>query len=58
MKQPDLAALFRDYETALSETDHVPAAVLENRRRRAQTRVQDALASRGSDIEAADVLQA
>ena len=49
MKQLDLAALFRDYETALSESDHVPAAVLENRRRRAQTRVQDALASRGSD---------
>jgi predicted NACHT family NTPase len=49
MKQPELAALFRDYETALSDSDHVPAAVLENRWRRAQTRVQDALASRGSD---------
>jgi predicted NACHT family NTPase len=48
MKQRDLAALFRDYEKALSESDQLPAAVLENRRRRAQTRIQDALASRGS----------
>jgi NACHT domain len=48
MKQIDLASIFRDYEKDLSARDHLPAAVLENRRRRAQTRIRDALASRGS----------
>jgi len=49
MKQLDLAAVFRDYEKDLPESAHLPAAVLENCRRRAKVRIQDALASCGSD---------
>jgi hypothetical protein len=54
-KQLDLSALFQDCEKALSESDQLPAAVLENRRRRAQTRMHDALASRGSDSVPAEL---
>jgi len=54
-KQLDLSALFQDCEKALSESDPLPAAVLENRRRRAQTRMHDALASRGSDSVPAEL---
>jgi len=49
VKQLDLAAIFRDSASHLSASDHLPAVVLENRQRRAQARIQDALASRGSD---------
>jgi hypothetical protein len=49
VKQFDLASLFRDYTNDLAASNYVPAVVFENRRRRAQERIQDALASRGSD---------
>ena len=49
MKQLDLAAIFRDSARNLPASNPSPAVVLENRQRRAQARIQDALASRGSD---------
>jgi hypothetical protein len=49
MPQLDLAAIFRAYANDLPVSNHLPATVLENRRRRAHTRLQDALASRGTD---------
>ena len=48
-KQFDLASMFRDYTNDLAASNHLPSVVLENRRQRAQKRIQDALASRGSD---------
>jgi len=49
VKQRDLAAIFRDSARNLLASDQLPAVVLKNRQRRAQARLQDALASRGSD---------
>jgi predicted NACHT family NTPase len=48
VKPPDVAAIFRDAASNLVPSNHLPAVVLENRQRRAQARLRDALASRGS----------
>ena len=49
MKPVNVEAIFQDYHDALVTSDALPEIVLENRRQRAIRRVQDALASRGSD---------
>ena len=41
-KQFDLASMFRDYANNLAASNHLPSVVLENRRQRAQKRIQDA----------------
>ena len=43
----DVASLFQNYGSQLPSNGPIPATVIENRRRRALGRVQDALASRG-----------
>src|SRR2546428_6351452 len=49
MPQLNLASIFQAYTNDLPASNHLPATVLENRRRRAPTRLQDAPASRGTD---------
>jgi hypothetical protein len=55
MTQLDLAAIFCGYEKDLPASKHLPTAVLENRLKRAQARIYDALTSRGSDTVPPDL---
>ncbi len=49
-KEPfDVTSLFEEYGSDLPSNGSIPATVVENRRRRALGRIQDALDSRGSN---------
>lgn len=53
----DVNAIFSDYNGDVPESNIIPARVLENRRRRAQLRLQDALDSYGSVVESTEELE-